>query len=51
MPTLEYYFGVSIGITISSMTDNLSKTLQKQKMSSIQGQQMAKLTKEAILQM
>ena len=31
MPTLEYYFGVSIGITIFSMTDNLSKTLQKQK--------------------
>ena len=51
MPTLEYYFGVSIGIIIFSMTDNLSKTLQKQRMSSIQGQQMAMSTKEAILQM
>ncbi|XP_076341725.1 zinc finger MYM-type protein 1-like [Tachypleus tridentatus] len=39
----EYFFAFHLGVAVYSLTDNLSKTLQKTCMSATQGQQNAKL--------
>ncbi|XP_076315014.1 52 kDa repressor of the inhibitor of the protein kinase-like [Tachypleus tridentatus] len=43
MEKFEYFFALHLGVAVYSLTDNLSKTLQKTCMSAAQGQQNAKL--------
>ncbi|XP_048583324.1 zinc finger MYM-type protein 1-like [Nematostella vectensis] len=44
MKEFDYFFGLNLGNMLFSITDNLSKTLQKTKMSAVQGQRLAELT-------
>ena len=50
MNTFDFFFGLHLGERLFSHTDNLSKTLQKTKMSAVSGQRVANLTKQ-VLQM
>ena len=43
MTTFEHYFGVKPGSLVSKHSDNLSKTLQKTKLSAAEGQSAASL--------
>ena len=44
MRTFLFYFSLLLGHRIYALTDNLSKTLQKEKMSAVSGQRLANLT-------
>jgi len=44
METFTFYFGLSLSHRLYAITDNLSKTLQKEKMSAIQGKELANMT-------
>ncbi len=44
MRKFEYFFGANLVLIILKHTDNLSKTLQKTKMSASEGQVIAKMT-------
>ena len=44
MQKFSFYFGLSIGHKLYSLTDSLSKTLQKEKMSAVSGQRLVNLT-------
>ena len=48
MNTFSFFFGLNLGERLFAHTDNLSKTLQKEKMSAVSGQRMAKLTTEVL---
>ena len=43
-----FYFGLSLSQRFYAITDNLSKTLQKEKMSALQGKELADLTVETL---
>ena len=44
MESFSFHFGLNLGRKVYAHTDNLSKTLQKEKMSSISGKELADLT-------
>ena len=44
MESFSFYFGLNLGRKLYAHTDNLSKTLQKEKMSAISGKELADLT-------
>ena len=44
MKTFEFFYGLHLSHKIYSLTDNLSKTLQKESMSALEGQRIANLT-------
>ena len=48
MKTFNFFFGLCIGQRLYSITDNVSKTLQKEKMSAVSGQRLAGLTTKTI---
>ena len=48
MESFSLYFGLLLSHRIYSLTDNLSKTLQKEKMSALSSQRLANLTTETI---
>ena len=48
MKTFNFFFSLCLGQRHDSLTDNLSKTLQKEKMSTISGQRLASLTAKTI---
>ena len=48
MKTFNFFFGLCLGQRHYSLTDNLSKTLQKEKMSAVSGQRLASLTAKTI---
>jgi len=48
MTTLSFFFGLHLGQKLYGMTDNLSKTLQKEKMSAVSGKNLADLTLETL---
>ena len=48
MKKFSFFFGLCLGQRLFSLTDNLSKTLQKEKMSAVSGHRLAMLTKETI---
>ena len=51
MKTFNFFFGLCLGQRHYSLTDNLSKTLQKEKMSAVSGQRLASLTAKTIQSM
>ena len=51
MNTFDFFFGLNLGERLFSHTDNLSKTLQKTKMSAVSGQRVANLTKQVLQKM
>ena len=51
MNTFVFFFGLHLGERLFSHTDNLSKTLQKTKMSAVSGQRVANLTKQVLQKM
>ena len=51
MKTFNFFFGYSLGQRHYNLTDNLSKTLQKEKMSAVSGQRLASLTVKTIKSM
>ena len=51
MTTFEYYFGVKLGSLLLKHSDNLSKTLQKTKLSAAEGQSVASLTVKTLEKM
>ena len=51
MNTFDFFFGLHLGERLFSHTDNLSKTLQKTKMSAVSGQRVANLTKQVLQKM
>jgi len=48
MTTFSFFFGLHLGQKLYDMTDNLSKTLQKEKMSAVSGKTLADLTLETL---
>lgn len=48
MESFAFYFGLKLGKLLYSHTDNLSKTLQSEKMSAVGGKRLASLTVEVI---
>ena len=44
MESFKFYFGLMLSQRLYSITDNLSKTLQKEKMSALKGKELADLT-------
>lgn len=48
MQKFSFYFGLSLGYRLYSITDNLSKTLQCEKMSSVSAQRIVRLTVETL---
>ena len=46
--TFNFFFGLCLGQRHYSLTDNSSKTMQKEKMSAVSGQRLASLTAKAI---
>ena len=50
MNTFDFFFGLHLGKRLFSHTDNLSKTLQKTKMSAVSGR-VANLTKQVLQKM
>ena len=51
METFNFFFGLLLSHRIYSITDNLSKTLQKEKMSALNGQRLALLTLKTLQNM
>ena len=51
MLDFNHFFGVNLGERLFSMTDNLSRTLQQTRMSAVQGQRLAEMTKQTIQKM
>ena len=51
MNTFDFFFGLHLGERLFSHTDNLSKTLQKTRMSAVSGQWVANLTKQVLQKM
>lgn len=51
MESFQYFFGLNLGATLLIQTDNLSKTLQKTQLSSVEGQHCANLVIRAITSM
>ena len=51
MKTFDFFFGLCLGQRHCSLTDNLSKTLQKGNMSAVSGQRLASLTAKTIQSM
>lgn len=51
MNTFDFFFGLHLSERLFSHTDNLSKTLQKTKMSAVSGQRVANLTKQVLQKM
>ena len=51
MNTFDFFFGLHLDEQLFSHTDNLSKTLQKTKMSAVSGQRVANLTKQVLQKM
>ncbi|XP_032880841.1 uncharacterized protein LOC116975625 [Amblyraja radiata] len=51
METFGYLFALHLGVNVYSLTDNLSKTLQKTRMSASQGQRNANMTAEVLEKM
>ena len=51
MNTFDFFFGLNLGERLFSHTDNLSKTLQKTKMSAVSGQRVANVTKQVLEKM
>ena len=51
MKTFEYYFGVKLGSLLLKHSSNLSKTLQKNKLSDAEGQSVASLTVKTLEKM
>lgn len=51
METFNFFFGLLLSHRIYSITDNLSKTLQKEKMSALNGQRLARLTLKTLQNM
>ena len=51
MNTFVFFFGLHLGERLFSHTDNLSKTLQKTKMSAVKEQRVANLTKQVLQKM
>ena len=51
MTTFEYYFGVNLGSLLLKHSDNLSKTLQKIKLSAAESQSVASLTVKTLEKM
>ena len=51
MNTFDFFFGLNLGERLFSHTDNLSKILQKTKISAVSGQRVASLTKEVLQKM
>ena len=48
MNNFNFFFGLNLGERLFSHTDNHSKTVQKEKMSPVSGQRMAKLTRNVL---
>ena len=48
MEMFAFYFGLSLSQRFYAITDNLSKTLQKEKISALQGKELADLTVETL---
>ena len=48
MTSFDFYFGVYLGEMVLHHTDNLSKTLQKKKLSAAEGQQVVKVTLQSM---
>ena len=51
MTTFTFYFGLRLGQKLYGMTANLSKTLQKEKMSALSGKNLSELTIKTIQRM
>ena len=51
MESFQFFFGLNLGATLLIQTDNLSKTLQKTQLSSVEGQRFANLVIRAITSM
>ena len=51
METFSFFFGLLLSHRLYSITDNLSKTLQKEKMSALDGQTLARLTLQTLQDM
>ena len=51
MTTLEFLFGVHLGLLVMCHTDNLSKRLQQERLSAAQGQRLDKLTLSVLQKM
>ena len=47
MESFQYFLGLNLGATLLIQTDNLSKTLQKTQLSSVEGQHCANLVSRA----
>lgn len=48
MATFEFFFALTLGQKLFSLTDNLLKALQKEKMSALSGQHLANLTQQTL---
>ena len=48
MKSFSFFFGLCLGQRLFSLTDNLSKTLQKENMSAVSGHRLAMLTKKTL---
>ena len=48
MKLFKFYFGLSLSQRLYAITDNLSKTLQKEKMSALRGKELADLTVQTL---
>ena len=48
MTTFCFFYGINLSFTIYSLTDNLSKTLQKENMPAIEGKSIAMKTVETL---
>ncbi|KAK2550816.1 Zinc finger MYM-type protein 1 [Acropora cervicornis] len=51
MNTFDFFFGLNLGERLCSHTDNLSKSLQKTKMSAVSGQRVANVAKQVLEKM
>ena len=51
MNSFDFFFGLNLGERLFSHTDNLSRTLQKTRMSAVSGQRVSSLTKEVLQKM
>ena len=51
MEMFAFYFGLSLSQRFYAITDNLSKTLQEEKMSALQGKELADMTVETLEKM
>ena len=51
MKTFAFFFGLCLGQRLYSLTDNLSKALQNEKLSAVSGHRIALLTKDTLINM